>query len=79
MTRAEKARIFDELSTLVAIEGTSGDEALVADRIAEWIAPLPAIQSRRIQDNLIVWRGQPQVALSRTWTQSGLPWVMTAR
>lgn len=63
MTRAEKTRIFEELSALIAIEGTSGDEAPVADRIAEWIAPLPGLQSRRIQDNLIVWRGEAQVAL----------------
>ena len=63
LTRAEKTRIFEELSALVAIEGTSGDEGLLTARIAEWTAPLPGIQSRRIQDNLIVWRGQPHVAL----------------
>jgi putative aminopeptidase FrvX len=63
LTQAEKNRIFEELSALVAVEGTSGDEGAIADLITDWTAPLSGIQSRRVQDNLIVWRGQPQVAL----------------
>src|SRR5947209_16222946 len=63
LTRAEAARIFDDLSALVAIEGTSGDEGRVVAAVADRIASLPGIQSQRLQDNLIVWQGQPRVAL----------------
>src|SRR5258708_34765692 len=63
LTQAERNRIFEELTALVAIEGTSGDEGRMVAHVTEQVAPLAGIQSRRIQDNLIVWRGQPQVAL----------------
>ena len=63
LTRAEAALIFDDLRALVAIEGTSGDEGRVVAAVADRIASLPGIQSQRLQDNLIVWQGQPRVAL----------------
>jgi len=63
LTRAEAARIFDDLRALVAIEGTSGDEGRVVAAVADRVASLPGIQSQRLQDNLIVWQGQPRVAL----------------
>ena len=55
--------MFEELTALVAIEGTSGDEGRMVAHVTERVAPLAGIQSQRIQDNLIVWRGRPQVAL----------------
>jgi putative aminopeptidase FrvX len=63
LTRAEASRIFDDLRNLVAIEGTSGDEGRVVAAVAERVALLPGVQRQSLQDNLIVWRGQPQVAL----------------
>jgi putative aminopeptidase FrvX len=62
-TVSDRARIFTELQTLVAIEGTSGDEGRVTDAVMERCASLPGLRHERIQDNLIVWRGKPQVAL----------------
>jgi hypothetical protein len=59
----ERTRICDELRALTAIEGTSGDESRILAAVAERCAPLPGLRSERIQDNLIVWRGRPQVAL----------------
>lgn len=63
LTSGEAARIADDLRALVAIEGTSGDEGRVVAAVAERSYSLPGIQSERIQDNLIAWRGRPQVAL----------------
>src|ERR1700731_4795003 len=63
LTRAEASQIFDDLGTLVAIEGTSGDEGRVVAAGAERVARLPGVQRHSLQDNLIVWRGQPQIAL----------------
>lgn len=63
LTRAEAARIYDELRALVAIEGTSGDEGRIVAVVGERVAALPGVQTWRIQDNLIAWRGKPQVAL----------------
>lgn len=63
LTPAETTRIFEELRALVSIEGASGDEGRVAAAVAERAAPLEGVQTEPIQDNLIVWRGRPQVAL----------------
>jgi putative aminopeptidase FrvX len=63
LTPAETTSLFEELRALVAIEGTSGDEGRVAAAVAERVAPLAGVQTERIQDNLIAWRGRPQVAL----------------
>jgi putative aminopeptidase FrvX len=63
LTRVEATRIFDDLRALVEIEGTSGDEGRIACAAAGRAQALPGVETRRIQDNLIVWRGDPQVAL----------------
>lgn len=63
LTRAEAGQIFQDLRALVEIEGTSGDEGRLVAAVSERSALLPDLRSVRIQDNLIVWRGQPQVAL----------------
>jgi putative aminopeptidase FrvX len=63
LLRAEATRIFDELRALVEIEGTSGDEGRIAAAVAERVGALPDVHRHCLQDNLIVWRGQPQVAL----------------
>src|SRR5215210_6250280 len=60
---SEHDRIFAELQSLTAIEGTSGDESRVAAAVMERCASLPGADHEQIQDNLIVWRGKPQVAL----------------
>lgn len=63
LTPAERTEMLAELRALVAIEGTSGDEGRVVAAVAERVAKLPDRRAERIQDNLIVWRGRPQVAL----------------
>jgi putative aminopeptidase FrvX len=63
LSPTERSRIHEELRALTAIEGTSGDEGRVVAAVAKCCASLPGLRSERIQDNLIVWRGRPQVAL----------------
>jgi putative aminopeptidase FrvX len=63
LSPTEANSIFEVLSVLTAIEGASGDESRMAAAVADLVAPLDGIHFERIQDNLIAWRGRPQVAL----------------
>jgi putative aminopeptidase FrvX len=60
---ADEKMIFAELQALTAIEGTSGDERRVTVAVLDRCGSLPGAHHERVQDNLIVWRGKPQVAL----------------
>ncbi len=63
LTAGEAQRLHADLQALVAIEGVSGDEGRIAAAVAEQAASVNGARIERIQDNVIVWRGEPRVAL----------------